>query len=77
MSDVTRRPVTASGLTAGEAKEFHSIFLTSFIGFVVVAIVAHFLVWQWRPWLPGMNGYQTSMMDGVHHAALIARSFLA
>ncbi len=51
MSDVTKRPVAASGLTETEAKEFHSIFLTSFIGFVVVAIIAHFLVWQWRPWL--------------------------
>jgi light-harvesting complex 1 beta chain len=40
-----------SGLTEGEAKEFHSIFVTSFIIFTVIAIVAHFLVWQWRPWL--------------------------
>jgi light-harvesting complex 1 beta chain len=22
------------------------------------------LVWQWRPWLPGPNGY-TQLMDGV------------
>ncbi len=39
-----------SGLTANEAKEFHSLFVKSFIGFTVIAIVAHFLVWQWRPW---------------------------
>ena len=32
-----------SGLTEAEAKEFHGIFLTSFIVFVVVAIVAHIL----------------------------------
>ena len=77
MSDVTRRPVAASGLTEGEAKEFHSIFLTSFIGFVVVAVVAHFLVWQWRPWLPGPNGYQTTgMIDGAHHAIAAVRSML-
>jgi hypothetical protein len=42
---------TLSGLTEGEAKEFHGIFVTSFIIFTVIAIVAHFLVWQWRPWL--------------------------
>ena len=42
-----------SGLTEEEAKEFHGIFMTSFIGFTVIAIVAHFLVWHWRPWLPG------------------------
>lgn len=46
-----------SGLTAAEAKEFHGIFLTSFIIFTVVAIIAHFLAWQWRPWLPGPHGY--------------------
>jgi light-harvesting complex 1 beta chain len=39
-----------SGLTETEAKEFHGIFVTSFIIFTVIAIVAHFLVWQWRPW---------------------------
>jgi light-harvesting complex 1 beta chain len=40
-----------SGLTENEAKEFHKIFVTSFIIFTVIAIVAHILVWQWRPWL--------------------------
>jgi light-harvesting complex 1 beta chain len=46
-----------SGLTENEAKEFHGIFIKSFILFIAVAIVAHFLAWQWRPWLPGVNGY--------------------
>ncbi len=76
MSDVTRRPVAASGLTEIEAKEFHSIFMTSFIGFVVVAIVAHILVWLWRPWLPGVNGYQTSMLDGAQHALFVLKSMV-
>ncbi len=39
-----------SGLTESEAKSFHGMFVTSFIMFTVIAIVAHFLVWQWRPW---------------------------
>ena len=42
---------TLSGITEAEAKEFHKIFLTSFIIFTVIAIVAHVLVWNWRPWL--------------------------
>jgi light-harvesting complex 1 beta chain len=46
-----------SGLTEAEAKEFHRIFMGSFIGFTVVAIIAHVLVWNWRPWLPGVHGY--------------------
>jgi light-harvesting complex 1 beta chain len=39
-----------SGLTADEAKAFHSLFMASFLGFVVVSAVAHFLIWQWQPW---------------------------
>jgi light-harvesting complex 1 beta chain len=40
-----------SGLTEKEAQEFHGIFMKSFVGFTLIAIVAHILVWQWRPWL--------------------------
>jgi light-harvesting complex 1 beta chain len=40
-----------SGLTEQEAKEFHKIFVTSFLVFTAIAVVAHVLVWQWRPWL--------------------------
>jgi len=46
-----------TGLTENEAKEFHSLFMTSFILFTAVAIVAHILAWMWRPWLPGPKGY--------------------
>jgi light-harvesting complex 1 beta chain len=62
-----------SGLTESEAKEFHSIFTTSFIIFVVVAVVAHILAWQWRPWLPGPNGYTTSLLD---HAQAVVSAFV-
>jgi light-harvesting complex 1 beta chain len=69
MSGVYDRPdVSMSGLTEGEAKEFHKLFVTSFIGFTIVAIIAHFLVWTWRPWLPGVHGYSTAMLDHVHSA---------
>ncbi len=40
-----------SGLSENEAREFHKIFVTSFIVFTAIAVVAHVLVWQWRPWL--------------------------
>lgn len=45
------RTGSLSGLTDQEAQEFHSIFVKSFIGFTAIAIVAHILVWSWRPWL--------------------------
>ena len=66
MAEVTGRDVSVSGMTEAEAREFHSIFVTSFIIFTAIAIVAHILVWLWRPWLPGPNGYKTSM-DMLHH----------
>lgn len=59
---------TMSGLTAAEAKEFHKLFMSSFLGFTAVAAVAHFLVWLWRPWIPGPNGYTTSALDHVQTA---------
>lgn len=62
---VDRPQGTLSGLSESEAKEFHSLFMSSFIGFVAVAAVAHLLVWMWRPWLPGVRGYTTSLVDGA------------
>ncbi len=71
-----RRTGSLSGLTEQEAKEFHSIFMTSFILFTVVAIVAHILVWMWRPWLPGPNGY-VSLDDGLTTVASLLSTFVA
>jgi light-harvesting complex 1 beta chain len=68
--------VSLSGLTEPEAKEFHSIFMTSFILFLVIAIIAHILAWMWRPWLPSASGYK-SAIDGVHHLASVALTFLS
>jgi light-harvesting complex 1 beta chain len=65
---------TVSGLTATEAREFHGVFVTSFIVFVVIALIAHALAWSWRPW--GGHYTTTSMIDGVNHvAALITSAF--
>ena len=54
-----------SGLSDREAQEFHRLFVMSFIIFTVIAIIAHFLVWQWRPWLPGPEGY-AALTDGLY-----------
>lgn len=62
-------------LTPEEAKEFHKIFVSSFIGFTIIAIIAHVLVWMWRPWLPGVNGY-AMMNDGVEVATATITAFL-
>ncbi|MEM1263349.1 MAG: light-harvesting antenna LH1, beta subunit [Pseudomonadota bacterium] len=57
-----------SGLSANEAKEFHRLFIVGFVVFTVIAIVAHFLVWKWRPWFPSVEGY-AALTDGVQAVA--------
>jgi light-harvesting complex 1 beta chain len=54
-----------SGLTEAEAQEFHSLFVT---------IIAHILVWMWRPWIPGAKGY--ALLDGAVSAAHSALSLI-
>ncbi|TCT04943.1 light-harvesting complex 1 beta chain [Tepidamorphus gemmatus] len=65
----TPSDASLSGLTEGEAREFHSIFMSSFLMFVAVAIVAHILAWLWRPWLPPEGGYASVMTDVQFAAA--------
>ena len=50
MSDPNERMGPGPYLTPEEAKEFHKLFVSSFLLFTVVAIIAHVLVWNWRPW---------------------------
>jgi light-harvesting complex 1 beta chain len=63
-------------LTPEEAKEFHKMFVTSFIIFTIIAIVAHFLVWSWRPWFPSVRGY-AMVQDTAHLAMAHITAFLA
>lgn len=63
-------------LTADEAKEFHKLFMTSFIIFTIVAIIAHFLVWQWRPWLQTPDAV-AMIQSGAQYAQASLTSLLA
>jgi len=40
-----------SGLTESEAKEVHGHFTKWFMVYLSFAVVAHLLVWIWRPWI--------------------------
>jgi light-harvesting complex 1 beta chain len=57
MAKADEREGSLSGLSEDEAKEFHKIFMASFLVFTGIAVVAHVLAWMWRPWLPGTDGY--------------------
>ncbi len=53
MAQSDEKGSSLSGLSDAEAKEFHGLFVTSFMIFTAIAVVAHILVWMWRPWLQG------------------------
>ncbi len=71
MADRDERTGTLSGLTEAEAREFHRIFMTSFVIFTLIAVAAHVLVWMWRPWLPGADGYPNSVASPAVHSELL------
>jgi light-harvesting complex 1 beta chain len=47
---MAERRGSISGLTDEEAQEFHRYWTQGFVGFTAIAVVAHILVWIWRPW---------------------------
>ncbi|MEY3517837.1 MAG: Light-harvesting protein beta chain [Pseudomonadota bacterium] len=47
---MSNHPNSISGLTNEEAQEFHHYWIQGLVGFTAVAVVAHILVWAWRPW---------------------------
>lgn len=46
-----RTDLSFTGLTDDQAQELHSVYMSGLILFTSVAIVAHVLVYIWRPWL--------------------------
>lgn len=39
-----------SGFTEQEAQEFHKYFMQGTLYFVGATLIAHILIWLWRPW---------------------------
>jgi light-harvesting complex 1 beta chain len=50
MAGNDEKKTSLSGLTEAEAKEFHSVLMGSTIAFFLMTLVAHGLIWSWRPW---------------------------
>jgi len=66
--------ISRTGLTEAEAQEFQSWVMRGFLVFTGIAIVAHVLVWMWRPWLPGEDGY--SLLMNISHAVQQTQNIL-
>ncbi|AOL22857.1 light-harvesting complex 1 beta chain [Erythrobacter litoralis] len=43
-------------LTPEEAQEIHKGFMSTFTLYVVIALVAHALMWAYKPWIGGGFG---------------------
>jgi light-harvesting complex 1 beta chain len=43
MQNLNERSPIKSGISEEEAREFHGYFIS-------VALIAHLLMWMWRPW---------------------------
>ncbi|SIR42428.1 light-harvesting complex 1 beta chain [Rhizobium sp. RU20A] len=67
--------VSLSGLTESEAREFHGLFIQGFLMFTAIAVVAHILVWMWRPWIPGPEGYV--FLENINQSAQALLPMLA
>jgi light-harvesting complex 1 beta chain len=65
----TRRPEKANAVS------FYGIFATGFMLFLVIALVAQAMGWQWRSWLPGAEGAK-SLVGGVKAAVYTFMSHL-
>jgi light-harvesting complex 1 beta chain len=66
-----------SGVSDQEAQEFHSFYLQGTFLFVAVAVVAHILVWLWRPWIPPAGGYKAAFLDGATTVLSAVQTFIA
>jgi light-harvesting complex 1 beta chain len=56
-------------MTDEEARGVHSLAMLTFVGFAFFAAIAHYLCWQWRPWLGKPLSYgAATLMDAAHHA---------
>ena len=52
-------PGSLTGLTEEEALEFNQWMIRGTMVYLAFAVVAHALVYMWRPWLPNTGGVES------------------
>ena len=65
-----------SGLSDQEAQEFHKFYIQGMVVFTAIAVVAHVLVWMWRPWLPPAGGYKAALLDGATTVVSVVQTLI-
>jgi light-harvesting complex 1 beta chain len=73
MADLANVPLQQ--VLKSDSKTFFAIFAASFVVFLVIALIAQTLAWQWRPWFPGAEG-EKSLIGGVKAAVYSFMSYL-
>ena len=73
MASTSNAPL--QGVLKNDSKTFLAIFAVGFAVFLVIALVAQALGWQWRSWLPGAEGVK-SVTGGVKAAVYTFMSHL-
>lgn len=53
MADQENPALNSTGLSDDECKEVHALFMRGTTIWIIVAALAHMLVWSWLPWFPG------------------------
>ncbi len=62
-------------LARNDSIGFFGILVTSFIVFLLVALIAQMLTLNWRTWLPGAEGERT-LLEGVRASVYTFMSYL-
>lgn len=69
------QPIDRARLARNDSIGFFGILVTSFIVFLLVALIAQMLTLNWRTWLPGAEGERT-LLDGVRASVYTFMSYL-
>lgn len=69
------QPIERAGLPRNDSIGFYGILVTSFIVFLLVALIAQMLTLNWRTWLPGAEGERT-LLEGVRASVYTFMSYL-
>jgi light-harvesting complex 1 beta chain len=66
---------TVAQQVRNDSVAFYGIFVTGFVVFLLIALVAQLLFRHWRTWLPGAEG-EKSLVGGVKAAVYTFMAYL-